>query len=166
MLYRTNAQRRSTIVGRSVLIGFVASACWAAMPLVACQRGTVLSGSTESRNISMNSARQQYVEASTPKQVRMAQQSLVAELRMRYGGIDASVSGANVVPHEIAFSKLMRDWSPIFFSVRDIKSIVGAPTSESSQAIEYIFDNGLEASGWRFDVAGEMIMGVEYLPGD
>ena len=110
--------------------------------------------------------RQQYITAKTRQDWLKAKESWVTDLKTRYAGIDASVTGPPAVEHGLRFSRLMREWNPIHFSVEDLKSIAGQPRSESSDSIEYVFDEGDGTSSWKFTISAGDIHGVEYIPGD
>lgn len=114
----------------------------------------------------MNEIIQSYVEAETLEEVGATRVALVNALKEKYSGIDSHIRGADAIAHERRFVQLMREWSPVLFSVQDIESIAGTPNEVGEEAIVYVFDNGLESSEWRFAVAGGIIMGIEYIPGD
>lgn len=145
---------------------------------VGCDSAAPLSGSAEDKSarpqtdgrldeyIETAKLRQRLAEAKTRGDVVRAQEALVAQLKKRYGGIDASLHGPDAVPHYIRFSRLMREWNPLHFSADDLKAIAGTPTKETLERIKYRFDKGDVASVWRFNLQGGMIRGVEYIPGD
>lgn len=110
--------------------------------------------------------RQQYITAKTRQDWLKAKDEWVTDLKTRYAGIDASVMGPPAAENDARFSRLMREWNPIHCSVQDLKSVAGNPTSETADSLEYIFDNGLEASGWRFTISAGDIQGLQYIPGD
>lgn len=114
----------------------------------------------------LNEARERYIAATTVADVRAARRDLIEELKKHYGGIDASVVGPESGPHASKFTRLMCDWSPILFSVEQLKEIAGEPTNENAEIIEYTFDEGDVATGWRFKVVRQTILGVEYVPGE
>ena len=110
--------------------------------------------------------RQQYIHAKTRQEWLKAKKQWVANLKKRYAGIDASVSGPPADEHGVRFSQLMMEWNPIHCSAEDLKSIAGKPTRENADMLYYAFDNGADGTYYRFTISGGTIFGVEYIPGE
>ena len=95
-----------------------------------------------------------------------AKSALVADLKSRFSGIDAKVTGDKANEHCKKFSNLMMEWNPIHASPNDLKTVAGAPTSETPKELNYNFDNGWDGSYWKFKIADDTIVGIDYTPGD
>lgn len=95
-----------------------------------------------------------------------AKSALVADLKIRFSGVDARATGSEADRHGKTFSDLMVEWNPIRFSPNDLKAIAGAPTNETANELRYDFDNGWDGSYWKFKVEGDTIVSVTYTPGD
>ncbi|MEX0727440.1 MAG: hypothetical protein WD065_14285 [Planctomycetaceae bacterium] len=116
--------------------------------------------------VSTEELRQQYLNAKTPQESQEAKAAWLADLKKRYAGIDASVTGAQAGKHGARFGRLMIEWNPIQFSANDLKSIAGKPTRETSEVLDYTFDLGRGAYSWLFTIQGDTIRALEYIPGD
>ena len=110
--------------------------------------------------------RREYAGALTRDGCREAKTALVANLKVRFAGINAKVTGAEADQHGKQFSELMIEWNPIMFSPQDLIAIAGQPTSQTASVLHYSFDNGLDGSYWQFEIMDDTIVGIKYTPGD
>lgn len=110
--------------------------------------------------------RQDFISTKTRQEWVRAKSKWVENLKSRYKGIDASVSGPAAEEHGARFSRLMMEWNPIHCSADDLKTIAGQPTRESPEMLYYAFDNGADGTYWKFTLAGGTILAVEYIPGE
>ena len=124
----------------------------------------------------IDSPQQHYINATGG--IPSSQRALVADLKQRYGGIDASVTEQPAAQEHLAnFARLMREWNPLQFSADDLEAIAGKPTEEvllpselhppnSQQALTYWFyGSGSAGAGWEFTTDSGMIIGVRYIMG-
>jgi hypothetical protein len=99
----------------------------------------------------------------------MAAVSRFSELVRKYKGtIDAHAPRGRVALMNAArMDMLMKEWNPIGCEIMDLKSILGQPTRETKEILEYSFDEGRGGILWRFilDPAGETVMGVHRMGG-
>ena len=124
------------------------------------------SGSNSDKFTNTAKLRHACCEVGTRQDWLDAKSALVADLKIRFTGIDAKVTGAKADEHNKKFSKLMMEWNPIHASPNDLKTIAGAPTSETPTELNYNFDNGMDGSYWKFEIADDTITGIDYTPGD
>lgn len=93
------------------------------------------------------------------------EEAKVDELIRRYKGqISVNVRQDDAFDMAAKAINLMKEWNPILSSVADLKEIMGAPTVEDADVLEYKFDNGIAGNIWRYTVLDEIIVGVEYVP--
>ncbi len=122
--------------------------------------------------------RRRYVEG-TGGSFDQNRDAFIADLRRRYGGIDASLwRGPEAYEHLRRFGELMKEWNPLGCSADDLKSIAGEPTKEvpltdkgydpgSYRVLTYRFHgDGMVHARWEFTVSGKTIIEVRYIPGD
>ncbi len=110
--------------------------------------------------------RQQLAQAKSPRELRVAQESLVKHLKQRFHGIDASISGPGASRQGARFMRLMMEWNPINFNSEDLVEVAGKPSKKTAELLEYSFDNGSDGSHWRFTIQGGTIVGVQYIGGE
>lgn len=90
-------------------------------------------------------------------------QRRIAELTRRFGRrISTSARGSHAVRMEAAVSALMEEWNPIHASPADLRAIMGPPTEESPDKVEYVFDNGYNGHRWCFTVAQGIVVGMTW----
>ncbi len=84
-----------------------------------------------------------------------------ADLVSRYAGtIDARTTGDALIRSMKQSRLLMTEWNPISFSITTVKAVMGDPTSESAESVEYRFDNGWDGDVWVFQVEDETVIGL------
>ena len=89
--------------------------------------------------------------------------SRVADLASRYGGkINTGATGNEIIPCIQQAASLMDEWNPIGYALEDVKAIMGTPTSESADLIEYRLDTGWGGSVWVFLLDEGSIVGVRF----
>lgn len=121
--------------------------------------------------------RRRYVET-TGENISESRKAFVADLKRRYGGIDASVTKPPESVEQLRrFAQLMREWNPLQFSADDLRDIAGEPTKEVSWTAEgrppnsmksmtyWFYGSGIAGAGWEFTIDGGTIVAVRYLMG-
>lgn len=166
MRFHLNESAPQAAVHAGLVVGVAAIILSVASFLGACQQSRVQSTVEPVRTADMDSPKQQLIDSTTQGDRQKARSALLADLAGRYKGIDTSIHGVGAVKHDVAFAKLMREWSPIHFEPEDLKAIAGTPSSETAEEVVYHFDNGIDSSTWKFKVRGKTILGVEFVPGE
>ena len=109
-----------------------------------------------------------YTDASTPRDARRAQRALIAHLKERHPTIGDRAKDTHARDVERRFSRIMKEWNPVHFTVEDLITLAGTPTTQTPDSVEYVFDNGLDGCVWSFGLAPNTgtIRSVRYIPGE
>jgi hypothetical protein len=86
----------------------------------------------------------------------------VERLKQRYAGkIDSKTMGQAAFDSARIVRKLMKEWDPVSSSRGDVKGIMGVPTFESDDVLQYRFDGGRAGWIWQFTIRADRVEKVE-----
>ena len=114
-------------------------------------------------------ARQNYNDAKDPNEKEHARKAYVAELKEIYGNristqIDPKINWNEAQKTVADFHRFMSECNPVGFTIQELKSILGPPTSETKNTLDYGFDQGLDATLCRFQHTDGYITGFRFIP--
>jgi len=96
---------------------------------------------------------------------QMASSDHFDELVRRYSGRISGSSSASTAGQQLEMADaLMAEWGAINFTLEDVKTLLGDPTTSEGDVIEYRFDHGFGGAVWRFRAENDRVVAVERTP--
>lgn len=90
----------------------------------------------------------------------------IEQIKVAYGGrIDAASRGQAALDSVRVMNELMAEWNPLFCRSADLVAIMGQPTRQTPESLDYAFDGGRTTVHFIFKLSGDVVVGVEYVPG-
>lgn len=85
------------------------------------------------------------------------------DLRSRYAGrILTEPRGREAAQIARTARALMNEWNPVLASEAELRSLMGKPSREDSEVLEYSFDSGFSGELWRFGVRNGYVVSIEW----
>ncbi len=147
-------------LGENIVVRIVAVLLLLALVVCGCRKYKEETSESQGRNTTAKTAKERYVEAKTPEEKEEARKEYVAFLAKRYAGTITAGKLETAASYE-QVDKLRKEWNPVGFSPDDVKKILGQPSRETSNTLEYFFPIGSGGVGYIFTFRDDVITGVE-----
>ena len=90
----------------------------------------------------------------------------IENLRQKYAGkIIPGMSGTNFVTSVTNMQELLKEWDTRGASIEELKYVIGLPTKQTLDSIEYRFIGKEVATMWVFQIKDGRVMGFKIFPG-
>ena len=86
--------------------------------------------------------RRAHLQATTDQERQEICKALIPHLQMRYSGLDCYAPQDQIRPHYMLFRLLMLEWSPVGYTIEDLKAVAGKPRNETDDSVTDSFDSG------------------------
>ena len=132
--------------------------------LQGCCSDRITKEPTHTKDISMTETiRQEYLNAHTRDEFDIARAKMVKDFRSRYPRIDGGGTNKERLLLIKQMIRLMQEWNPILWKPKEVKAILGTPSKETDQLLQYTIDIGIMAAIWQFGIEDGDVISVKYI---